>query len=150
MQFQEAVQYYGWRFDSIELKQVAKALKMKYQKVLTFLQSSQQVSFDLFIVFSFLVLAGMQDLSLVFLPISQLAARLHTESKTWSYLVQVFYLPFFRSLTDGYCFYSAIQLNWLEKKSLINLLILRILTLLLGLFFNHDEFYYRLLAASFD
>ena len=44
-------QYYGWRFDSIELKQVAKVLKIRYQKISTFLQLKQQVSFDLLIFF---------------------------------------------------------------------------------------------------
>ena len=37
--------------DSSERKQVTKALKIKYQKVSTFLKLSQQVSFDLFILF---------------------------------------------------------------------------------------------------
>ena len=50
MQFQEAVLWMDiW--DSIELKYVAKVLKIKYLKVATFSQLSQQVSFDLFIFF---------------------------------------------------------------------------------------------------
>ena len=44
-------QYYGWRFDSIKPKQVAKVSKLSIRNYQPFLQLSQQVSFDLLIFF---------------------------------------------------------------------------------------------------
>ena len=49
------------RFDSIDPKQVTKVSKIKYQKVLAFVQLNQQASFDFFIFFP-LVLARIEDL----------------------------------------------------------------------------------------
>ena len=51
----------------------------------------------------------MQDLILVFSPISQLLYA------TWSGLVSLFYLPFYRSLTDDYCFRSSRPEVFLEN-----------------------------------
>ena len=133
---------YGWRFDSIELKQVTKVLKIQYQKVSTFLQLSQRVSFDLLIFF---LLGIGRNVRLDFgFP----------SNFTDSYCKQLDHVWF----TCFTCLFQILD-KWLlllqwniatlaGQNSLINLLILRILTSL-GLLFNH-EFYYRLLAAGFD
>ena len=95
----------------------------------TFFQLRQQASFDLFISFSPWFWQG---------------------CKNWfwfSFLVWLFYLPFFRSLVESYCFYSAKSVKLTGNNSLTNLLNLRILTSL-ELFFNH-ELYCRLPALSY-
>ena len=77
----------------------------------------------------------MQDLILVFLPILHFIV-LH---ETWSGLVQLFYLPYFKSLQDVHCFYSAISVRLPGNNSLINRLILRILTSL-EIFLNYKSY----------
>ena len=98
-------------YGSIELKQVSKVLKTKYQKVSTYFQLSQEASFDLLIWFSPWFWRGcmcdlMHDLSLVFPPISQLLQAV------WSGIVQLFYLPFLDPYhIVRFFFYSAIQVT---------------------------------------
>ena len=130
--------------DLTTLNQVTKVLKIKYQKESTFLKLSQQVSFDLFI-FSFWVLPGMEDLILFFPPISQLTRANNLVMFSLAVLLKFFQI-LDRWLPLLWCYIAKLA----GKNSLINLLILRILTsLTLGLFFNH-KFYCRLLAARFD
>ena len=135
-----SLKWYGWTFDSIELKQVAKVLKIKYQKVSTFLQLSQQVTFDLFILF----LSGLDR-----------NARLDfgfPSNFTASYIRQLGHVQFtfFRSLADGYSFHSAIQLNWLEKFTNQPPYSQKFDIIWVNFLQNHHEFYCRLLAARFD
>ena len=120
-----SLRQYKGTFESIELKQVIKVLEIKennYQKVSIFFKLSQQVSFDLFI---FLFLGfGRNPRFLQFH--SQL------QQATWLCLVQLFYLSFFRSLTEVTALQCYVD-KLVGKNSQINLLTLIILTSL-GLF----------------
>ena len=82
-----------------------------------------------------LVLVGMQEM--IFFP-----SNLTTVSANLLHLVYQFYLPFIRSVADGYCFYMAMSVRLDGNNSQINHIFLRILTVL-ELSLNH-EFYSRL------
>ena len=99
---------YRQRFGSIQLKQVTKVLKTKYQNVSTFSQLSLHVSFGVFIFIPWFW-QEMQNLILVFPPISQLLPVV------FSLAVLLTFLQILdRWLLLLYCqLYS--QLNWLEK-----------------------------------